>query len=96
MNYCCRDGIILTKICGEYLLVAATNCREYCPGVTHINETAADIWKLLKERKTAGEIRQYLTENYETEDTYQLDEMIAAFLENMKDKGYLIPEGRNE
>lgn len=96
MTYKCRDGIILTKICDEYLLVAASKCREYCPGVTQVNETAAEIWELLRQGKTTLEIKQYFAENYDIKDINQLDVMISEFMHSMAERGYLIEEGRDQ
>ncbi|MBR6156174.1 MAG: PqqD family protein [Lachnospiraceae bacterium] len=92
MTYSCREGILLTKICGEYLLVAATSCRNYCPKVTQINETAAEIWRLLKENKTESEIIQYFFQNYEIKEPGKLNELISSFIDSMVHNGYLIVE----
>lgn len=41
MKYQIRPGVVLSEVCGEYLLLATMEASRYCPYVYQINETAA-------------------------------------------------------
>ncbi len=90
MQYQTRPGVVLTPICGEYLLVSAKGAREYCPYVTQLNESSAFLWRQLCEGKSAEELKQAVAEEYEIEDPEELGAAIDGFLSQMLEAGYLL------
>ena len=89
MNYRTREGIILTRICEMYILVAPSRFRHLLKRAVHINETAAEIWQLLKDHKTNDQIKEYFLSTYDNPDEVDIDDMIRSFEDSMFEKGYL-------
>lgn len=89
MKYKIRDGIILTSVCGQHLLVAASAAREFCPYVTQINETSAFIWRQLEQDRDIPEIREAVLKEWEVEDSSSLDDMINSLCSELENMGYL-------
>ena len=56
MVYKTRRGIVLTEICGEYVLIAAKALLDRCPYLTQINESSAFIWKRMVEGATLEDL----------------------------------------
>ena len=87
--YKTRKGIVLTSICGQYVLVAAKKARENCPYVTQINETAADCWRLLENGSTSEALAAHLLEEYDAEDASLVKEDVDRLLETYLEDGYI-------
>ena len=85
-----RKGIVFTETCGQYLLAASKEAREYCPYVMQINETAAFFWKYLTEGVTARQLQEALVNEYEILEEGQVEDEIRVFLEQLTQKGYLL------
>ena len=94
--YKTRPGVVLTSICGEYLLVSGKGARDTCPYVTQINETSADLWKCLEKGASFGQMFEAMSEEYEIEDPENAKEGIQAFLNQMMETGYVIKEEKGE
>ncbi len=61
---------------------------------THIlNETAAEIWRLLTEKKSLPEILNHFFEHHGTEDKEDLRKILQSTLIRFNQKGLLIPTG---
>lgn len=96
MMYKTRKGIVLTSICGQYVLVAAKKARENCPYVTQINETAADCWRLLENGSTSEALTTYLIEEYDAEDASLVKEDVDRLLETYLEEGYITQTEENQ
>ncbi len=94
--YKTRKGIVLTSICGQYVLVAAKKARENCPYVTQINETAADCWRLLENGSTSEALTTYLIEEYDAEDASLVKEDVDRLLETYLEEGYITQTEENQ
>ncbi|MBQ7581774.1 MAG: hypothetical protein IJU25_03030 [Lachnospiraceae bacterium] len=92
--YKCRAGVVLTKICGEYLLVAAKNLLEYCPYVTQIDENTAFVWKELKKGVTLQELLISTAKAYQ-EELEEIETPLNMIVRELYEMGYLIEEERN-
>lgn len=92
MRYKTRPGVVLTPICGEYLLVAARSLLGECPYVTQINETSAFLWQRMIPGATREELLQAVTEEYEVDDTAACEAAIDSFLKQMLETGCLLEE----
>ena len=92
MRYKTRPGVVLTSICGEYVLVAAKRNLPLCPYVTEINETSAFLWEHLISGATLEELESAVAEEYEIEDPAQAHDAILAFIEQMTELHYLLPK----
>ena len=87
-----RPGVILTAICGQHVLVAAGEARELCPGVTELNETSAFLWERLRRGADLDELMAALDEEYELDDPAAARQSVEAFLRQMLEMNYLLPE----
>ena len=90
MRYRTKKGIVLTSVCGQYVLVAAKKVRESCPYLTQINDTMASCWRLLENGSTEDELANHLLEEYETDDSSLVREDIRRLLEQLLEAGYII------
>lgn len=95
-RYQARDGLVLTQVCGEYLLVAARALRDLCPYVTVVNETSAFLWERLESGATAEELAQAVADEYEVDDPAAVRQMIADFLRQMQELNYVLTEEQEE
>ena len=86
-------GVVLTGICGEYVLISATALRDRVPYLTQLNESSAFLWRRLESGAGEQELEQAVSEEYEIDDPAQARAAIRGFLRQMLDAGYLLREG---
>ena len=91
-RYRTRPGIVLTAICGEYVLVAASAAQQHCPYVTELNETSAFLWRQLSSGADLDGLMIALDEEYELDDPAMARQAVEAFLQQMLELNYLLPE----
>ena len=91
-RYKTRAGVVLTCVCGEWLLVSAAALRGLCPFVTVVNESSAFLWKRLQSGADAEELERAVREEYEIEEPETVRSVIEAFLQQMLELNYLIAE----
>lgn len=85
-----REGVVLTSICGEHVLVASMSAREYCPSITQINEEAAFIWKQAELGNTADQICQKICTEFETDDSADVPLMVETCINQFRELGLII------
>lgn len=91
MKYQIRPGVVLSEVCGEYLLLATMDAGRNCPIVYQINETAAFFWRLLERNLTMDEIVAEAAKEYDAPaELLRLD--VEKFAENLLENGYLLGE----
>lgn len=95
-RYRARNGLVLTQVCGEYLLVAARALRELCPYVTVVNETSAFLWERLEQGATPEELEQAVADEYEVDDPAAVRGVIDDFLRRMQELNYVLTEEQEE
>jgi hypothetical protein len=91
-RYKTRPGVVLTEICGEYVLVSAKMNLGVCPYVTTVNETSAFLWNRLIEGADFASLMQAVREEYEIDDVSAAEDAVRAFLSQMIELNYIIPE----
>lgn len=87
MKYRIRTGIVLTEVCGEYLLLATMDASQHCPYAYQINETAAFFWRLLEKQLDEEEILDEITAEYET-GREEVRRDLRQFIEALQEQGY--------
>lgn len=92
-RYKTRVGVVLTRVCGEWLLVSAAALKDLCPFVTVINESSAFLWNRLQSGADAEELERAVREEYEIEDPEAVRSVIEAFLQQMLEMNYLEAAG---
>lgn len=90
MYYKTRQGVVLTTVCGEHLLVAAKAAAAKCPYVTQINDSSAFLWERLTEGGDVDSLMKAVGEEYEIEDEGVIRSAIEAFINEMTGYGYLL------
>lgn len=95
-RYHTRPGVVLTGICGEYLLVAARSIRDSLSYVTQLNESSAFLWKELEGGADEKTLESRVLEEYEIDDPAVAGAAIHEFVEQMVSAGYLIEEKQGE
>lgn len=93
-RYKTRVGVVLTCVCGEWLLVSASALRDRCPFVTVVNESSAFLWKRLQSGADAAELESAVREEYEIDDEETVRSVIEAFLQQMLELNYLEETGK--
>ena len=93
-RYKTRVGVVLTCVCGEWLLVSASALRDRCPFVTVVNESSAFLWKQLQSGADAAELESAVREEYEIDDPETVRSVIEAFLRQMLELNYLEETGK--
>lgn len=94
-RYRTRTGVVLTSICGEYVLIAAKRVRDKVTSYAQLNESSAFLWRLLESGADEKELEQAVLEEYEIEDPAQARSAIKAFIGQMVQNGFLMKEGEN-
>ena len=93
-RYKTRVGVVLTCVCGEWLLVSASTLKDLCPFVTVVNESSAFLWKRLQSGADAAELESAVREEYEIDDPETVRSVIEAFLQQMLELNYLEEAGK--
>ena len=70
--YKTRRGVVLTEICGEYVLIAAKALLDRCPYLTQINESSAFLWKRMMNGATLEELVIAVEDEYEILDEHMM------------------------
>ena len=91
-KYKTRPGVVLTKIAGRYILVAAKTIQGECPAAAEINETTAKCWRTLEKTTDFDSLFTKLSEEYEIDDCTAAKADLLELLEQLKDANYLIEE----
>ncbi len=90
VKYKCRPGIVLTKICGQYVLIPTRAASEVCPHVLRLTLPAVFLWGAVKSEKPMSELEhaiKILTKKTDEETREMLQKMLDGFVE----KKLLIP-----
>ena len=90
--YRSSPDIVLTVICGEYMLVATKKADDRCPYLNGMNETGAFIWKKLKNGCTINQLADALYEEYDLPDIQTAAKEISEFIVLLDENHYLITE----
>lgn len=95
MDWNLREGIILTGVCDQYILVGCSSTYGKCPRVMRINDSAAFIWRMMEKNASVEEMTEQLCKEYEVTDDTDVIETINEFAEVLKDNGYIV-SGEND
>ena len=85
-----RPGVVLSEICGEYVLVSAKKLQDLCPYISQINESSAFLWKQLEKGMNQQQLIQAVETEYETDNDIDIRESVHLFLQQMLELNYLI------
>ena len=91
-EYKIREGVILVNICDQNILVSTYACREKCPYVKRINDSAAFYWKLLEQGKNITDMAESAALEFGIENKEDLYSDIEEYIELLKYNGYLLSD----
>ena len=91
MKHRIRPGVVLTEVCGEFLLLATMDAARYCPHVYQVNETAAFFWKLLERGCTEEEMIAAVIAEYGVPEALVRRDL-QRFFRELQEKGYCLAE----
>ena len=91
-RYKTRPGVVLTKVCGQYYLVAAKPLREELPYTAQINETAAFCWRVLEQGADLETLAERVAGEYAIEQTAELREDLRQLMAQLSEHRYVIEE----
>ncbi len=84
-----KEGFVLRQVAGQWMAVPIGRMTEKVRGVIALNDTAADIWKILQEDHTEQEVTDILRQNYDPDDG-ELEESVKEFIRTLETSGILI------
>lgn len=84
MKYTCRPGVILTRICGEWLLIPTREASQYSPCIMRLTFPAMLAWRILKKNRSEEDICRALQIFFhcgEEEARWRTEAMLMSFEE---------------
>ena len=82
-----KEGFVLRKVAGSFVVVPIGENAAKIGGLMSLNETAADIWRLIeKEDRSEEEIAQILSNEYDTP-VEEIREAVQRFSAELQSKG---------
>lgn len=83
MNYTVKEGIVLTKICGEWFLIPTREASETSPHILRLQLPSVFVWQMLKKGKSRNEMLNVLgilLHKQEREAEGVLDTILSSFI----------------
>ncbi len=82
-----KEGFVLRKVAGSFMVVPIGENAAKIGGLMSLNETAADIWRLVeKEDRSEEEIAQILSNEYDAP-VEEIREAVQRFSAELQSKG---------
>ena len=91
-EYKIRDGVVLLNICDQDILVSTIACREKCPYVKRINQSAAYYFRMMEQGLSVEEMARKTMREYEIDDYEQILNDIEEYIVLLKHGGYLLSD----
>ena len=91
MRYKALDGVVLSKVCNENLLVATRQVWGKCPYVKSLSPLAASFWKGIQLGYSDEQMVQELLKSSTIKES-AIRNSLDRFLSEMTAEGYLFPE----
>lgn len=83
-----REGFVLRQIADQWMAVPIGDMVEKVHGLIALNDTAAEIWKILQENHTEQEVVELLKKEYD-EEMLTLEENVQSFISELKKQDLL-------
>lgn len=88
MSYTIQNGIVLTSVCGEYLLIATRAARNICPNIKKLNASGAYFWSMLEEGMDAADMATRAAEHYGAPREL-IERDLKVFLAGLRQQNYI-------
>lgn len=89
MTVRCRPGIVLTRICGQWILIPTREASEKCPHIIKLILPSAIIWGMIEKRKSEDEMVRALS-ILTHKDEEAARELVETIMDSLFEKGLLI------
>ena len=89
MKYICREGVVLTKIAGEWLLIPTRKASESCPHMMRLALPCAMMWGCLKKGGSLEDVYRIFSVLTKKEDK-EVHQLVGELMSEMIEKGYII------
>lgn len=90
-KYKLREGVVLTTVCGETLLVSTRKVRNKCPRTLHLDEVAKCFLSLIESTADKQEIAAKISERFNVTEELALKN-IDSFISTMEGYGVIVAE----
>lgn len=78
-----KKGFVVRQIADQWMAVPIGSMVEKVQGLIALNETAAEIWKILQEDHTVQEVTDLLKKEYDV-NTETLAEQVQNYVDELK------------
>ena len=89
MEYKLLEGVALTSVCDENLLVATWAASEKVPAIKEVNETGAFVWRMLEQGNSLAEMTAKTAAEYGISPAEACNG-ILDFIKVLQSAGYVI------
>lgn len=83
-----KEGFVLRQIADQWMVVPIGGMAEKIHGLIALNETAADIWKILEDDHTADEVVDILMFSYDY-DKDEIKDNVLEFIRTLEENDML-------
>lgn len=91
MNYRVRPGVVLTKICGVYLLIPTRAAAEHCPQIIRLSIPLLILWQGIDKGMPFERFSPIFQEMMRKSES-EADEVVDRCVQKLVEGGYLIAE----
>ncbi|HJD01179.1 MAG TPA: PqqD family protein [Candidatus Mediterraneibacter excrementavium] len=84
-----KEGFVLRQIADQWMAVPIGGMAEKVHGLIALNDTAADIWKILQEDHTEQEVVDILRLSYDSEEG-ELEQSVKEFVQTLEQSDILL------
>lgn len=83
-----KEGFVLRQVADQWMAVPIGSMAEKVHGLIALNETGADIWKILQEDHTEEEVVDILMASYES-DREEVVQSVKEFISSLQESDIL-------
>lgn len=83
-----KEGFVLRQVADQWMAVPIGGMAEKVHGLIALNETGADIWKILQEDHTEEEVVDILMASYES-DREEVGQSVKEFISSLQESDIL-------
>lgn len=89
-EYQIRNGIVLERICGKYVLISTEAARNKCYYIRKIEDIVAFYWEMMEQGLSIDEMTQKAVQIFQDVDEKEIRKDIEELIIEMKEAGYLL------
>lgn len=90
-KYKLRDGVVLTTVCGETLLLATRKVRDTCPYTLHLDDASKYLLALIENSSDKVKMTAEISARFNLSEELALRNL-ESFISAMEEYGVIVPE----